>query len=95
MIPGMLCNSDSRVFWFFIAARIAKHEDVGLGFLDRAHPLFCGKSLVGVCGGQECDARHFARVKIHVLVLDGVYVFGVCAGGSFVYGGLPLAGESG
>ena len=46
------------------ATRIENHEDVGLGFFDRVHQLLGGESLIGICGGQRCDARYRARVKL-------------------------------
>ena len=62
-----------------------------MGFVDRAHQLG-GESLIGVCGGQGCDARYLARVKIDVLGHDGLYVFGFDQGGGRVYVDVAPAG---
>ena len=59
------------------------------------HQLLGGESLIGVCGGQGCDARFLARVKIDVLGRDGLYIFGFDQGGGRIYGGLPIAAEIG
>ena len=77
------------------AVRMESNAYIGLSVLDRAHQLLCGESLVRVCGGQGCDTRHLVRVNNDVCSLGGVYVFGVCASGGLVYGGLPLVGERG
>ena len=45
--------------------------------------------------GQGCDARYLARVKIGVLGRDGLHMFGFDRSGGRVYGGLPIAVESG
>ena len=50
-------------------------------FFDLAHQLLGGESMIGVCGGQGCDARYLARVKIDVLGRDGLYMFGFDQGG--------------
>ena len=71
------------------------HGDVGLGFVDRAHQLLGGKSLVRVCGGRGCDARYLARFKIDVLGRDALYMFGFDQGGGRVYRSLSMAAESG
>ena len=49
--------------------RIESNAYIGLSFLDQAHQLLCGESLVRVCGGQGCDARHLVRVNNDVFSL--------------------------
>ena len=77
------------------AARIKKREDARLGFFNRAHRLLGSDSLIGVCERQGCDTRYLARAKIDVFGCDGLYMLCFDQGGGRVYGGLPIAADSG